>query len=123
MVKKRWYDKDPTTSMAVSLLQNANKRDQLKTTKYIYQQLEQEGYLDNPDITKTFEGTYIFPFRRRQKLEQSASRLLEVLKHLPTDVQVEMSLHMINFMYLLDSGTLPSEMDLENQALKRVAEA
>ncbi len=104
MVKKRWYDSDPTISMAVSLLHNAAQTDQIKTTDYIFKLLEEQGAVEAYNLAKPLTVTYIFPFARREKLEQSTWRLLEILKNLPKDLQVEMALAMIQFIYRLESG-------------------
>lgn len=110
MVKKRWYDNDPTISMAVSLLHNAAQADQIRTTDYIFRLLEGQGIVEAYNLAKPLTVTYIFPFSRREKLEQSTWRLLEILKNLPQALQVEMALNIIQFVYKLESGgDIPAE--------------
>ncbi len=101
----RWYDNDPTLSMAVSLLQNASRTHQELTARYIFHQLESENLLDS-DILRTQEDRvrFMFPSRFRQKLDVQSRRLLEVLKLLPYEVQQRMALQMIQYIYVLDAG-------------------
>jgi hypothetical protein len=76
----------------------------VKTADYIFKLLEQQGALGEHQLGKTITISYLFPFTRREKLEQTTWRLLEILKHLPKDLQLEMALNMIQFIYKLDSG-------------------
>ena len=102
----RWYDQDPTLSLAVSLLQNASLHDQAKTAQYLIRIIDSMGTLQ-PEAAKksALNLGYIFPHnRRRENLEPSARKLLEILKHLPYDSQLEMAIQIIHYIYLLDAG-------------------
>ncbi len=104
MLKKRWYDQEPTTSMAVSLLQNASIEAQLQTTDYILTFLKDENILEESRIQATLNTTSLLPFLRQDPLQQSTWRLLEIMKALPKELQLEVALNMIQFIYTLDSG-------------------
>lgn len=108
-MKKRWYDQDPTLSMAVSLLQNAEPTHQEMTAKYLLKYLERHHVLDKHEMSRN-QLHFIFPFMRRSRLNPYAWQLLEVMKRLPRTLQLEVALMMINHVYLLDSGMDP---DLE----------
>ncbi|MBY0403770.1 MAG: hypothetical protein K2X66_07705 [Cyanobacteria bacterium] len=110
-MNKRWYDHDPTISMAVSLLLNASKSDQLQTVKYTINLLERDEVLKHyrKEIGDPLRVSYMFPLNRRRNMEQSTRRLLEILKRLPPNIQVETAVSMINYIYLLDAGMALSD--------------
>lgn len=109
-MKKRWYDQDPTLSMAVSLLQNASPLHQEMTAKYLMKYLERHHVLDKHDMNKN-QLAFLFPFVRRSRLNLHAWHLLELVKRLPRTLQLEVALMMINHVYLLDGGMDP-EMEM-----------
>lgn len=113
-MNKRWYDHDPTLSMAISLLMNASKTDQIRTSKYIMNLLEKDELLKRHRQEKgdPLAIAYMFPENKRRNMEESCRRLLEILKRLPFDVQLEMALSMINYIYLLDAGMALNEEQL-----------
>ena len=116
-MKKRWYDQDPTLSMAVSLFQSALPARQEMTAKYLMKYLERHHVLDNYDMKRN-QLYFIFPFVRRNHLNVHAWHLLEVIKRLPRTLQLELALMMINHIYLLDSGM---ETDFNGEIIEIVA--
>lgn len=104
-MKQRWYDNDPTLSMAISLLQNASKNHQEMTARHALHYLERENLVD-PSFLRTQDGRikFIFPLKRRTRMDVQACRMLEIMKRLPPDVQQAMALQVINYIYLLDGG-------------------
>lgn len=110
-MKQRWYDKEPTLSMAVSLLQNSPQESQELTARYAMQYLQRHSLVP-PGFLQTQEGPvkFIFPIRRR-KFDLAAHRLLETMKRLPEDVQQIMAVLIINYIYLLDSGRDIEELE------------
>lgn len=117
-MNKRWYDHDPTISMAISLLQNASKPDQFRTVKYIIGLLERDEILNQykKEIGDPLRVSYLFPFNKRRNMEPSTRRLLEILKLLPESIQLEMALSIINYIYLLDAGMALSQEEFPNQS-------
>lgn len=108
---KRWYDNDPTLSMAISLLQNASYANQELAAKYIFNIIEQQRLLNNQQFNSLYKGiAFIFPNNRNQ-LQVEARRLVEELKHLPSVTQESLALVLINYIYVLDQGL----SNLENQ--------
>ena len=77
---KRWYDIDPTVSLAVSLMRNANIMTQYECADNI--------------LTDAF--TYVL--RRWYDTDQKIAEAFEYLKSLPFDVQKEAALEIINFL-------------------------
>ena len=116
---QRWYDKDPTLSMAVSLVQNASKVHQELTARYIFRLLEMENLLDAPSLKTGGEERirFIFPGHEKRKLDVHFRHLLEVLKLLDFEVQQRMSVQMIQYVYVLDAG---ESEELMQQALLEV---
>jgi hypothetical protein len=114
-MKLRWYDKDPTLSMAISLLQNASKSHQEMTARHALHYLERENLVD-PAFLRTQDGRikFIFPLKRRSKMDVQACRMLEIMKRMAPDLQQTMALQIINYIYLLDGGMeipMPDEME------------
>lgn len=102
-MKQRWYDNDPTLSMAVSLLQNAPHSQQEMAARYMLRYMEREGILDDLKLGKQ-QVQFVFPFIKRSRMQVHAFRLLEIMKHMPRNAQLEMALHLINYIYMLDAG-------------------
>jgi hypothetical protein len=100
----RWYDQDPTLSMAVSLLQNASRSHQMQTSRYILSILEGEGILARHHLPDTDRLFFLFPIRKRQHFDSTSLQVIELLKRLPASVQLEMALNIINCIYLLEHG-------------------
>lgn len=102
-MKQRWYDKDPTLSMAISLLQNASHTHQEMTARYLFSIMDTEGLLDSAELrTQTERVRFIFPNFRRSGFEMHARHLVELLKHLSTENQQMMAVKLINYIYILD---------------------
>lgn len=104
-MKHRWYDKDPTLSMAVSLLQNASRTHQEMAARYLFKVMEHEGLLQSADLrTQSDRVRFIFPTFRRNGFEMHARHLIELLKHLSFDSQQMLAVQLINYIYILDGG-------------------
>ena len=116
-MKQRWYDKEPTLSMAVSLMQNAIPVYQEMTAKYILKHMEREGILEQYQLSNQ-DVSFMFPFIKRTRMNIHAWEMMEVLKRLPRQLQLDIALQMINYIYMLDSGeTLEKE---EENVLQQV---
>lgn len=124
-MKHRWYDNDPTLSMAISLLQNASKAHQEMAARHMFSVMEDNGLLNIAELrTKEDRLRFIFPSFRRHRFEMHARHLVELFKHLPVGDQQEMAVQLINYMYLLDCGMteplvpLPMEEEVAGPALR-----
>ena len=102
-MKQRWYDHDPTLSMAVSLLQNAPHSQQEMAARYMLRYMEREGILEDMDLSRQ-KVHFMFPFAKRSRLQPHAFRFLEIVKRMPRNAQLELALHLINYIYMLDAG-------------------
>ncbi|HEY9746005.1 MAG TPA: hypothetical protein V6C99_07290 [Oculatellaceae cyanobacterium] len=113
-MQNRWYDNDPTLSMAISLLQNASKTHQELAARYMFKLMESRNLLDKAEQgSKSERVRFIFPTFRRSRFEMHARHLVELLKHLPTETRQELALQLINYVYILDCGM--SDFDIPGQ--------
>lgn len=92
---KRWYDIDPTVSLAVSLLRNAAEETQAKCADFIIEKAKDSGVmLPGSSLNSAFH--YIL--RRWYDKDKKVSEAFEYLQHAPSEVQKEISLEVINFL-------------------------
>ena len=92
---KRWYDIDPTVSLAVSLMRNANIMTQYKCADLIVKKSKDNG-VDLADNILTDAFTYVL--RRWYDTDQKIAESFEYLKSLPEELQKEVALDLINFL-------------------------
>lgn len=92
---KRWYDVDPTVSLAVSLMRNANIITQYKCADLIVKKSKENGIdLSENVITDAFN----YVLRRWYDTDQKIAEAFEYLKLLPIDIQKETALALINLL-------------------------
>lgn len=92
---KRWYDIDPTVSLAVSLMRNASIMVQYDCADLIISKSKENG-VDLADNILTDAFTYVL--RRWYDTDQKVAESFEYLKCLPTEVQKEVALELINLL-------------------------
>ena len=92
---KRWYDIDPTVSLAVSLMRNANVMVQYDCADLIISKSKETG-VDLADNILTDAFTYVL--RRWYDTDQKIAEAFEYLKCLPEDIQKEVALEIINLL-------------------------
>jgi hypothetical protein len=104
-MKQRWYDTDPTLSMAISLLYNASKTHQEMAARYLYKFMEAKKLMDRTELrTKEERIRFLFPAFRRSGFEIHARYIVELIKHLNYEAQQDVAIALINYVYVLDSG-------------------
>lgn len=92
---KRWYDVDPTVSLAVSLMRNANEQTQLKCAEHII------DYAQQRDITlksSTLNDAFNYILRRWYDKDKTVSEAFEYFQVAPSEMQKEISLEVINLL-------------------------
>lgn len=92
---KRWYDVDPTVSLAVSLMRNANEQTQLKCAEHII------DYAKQRDVTlksNTLNDAFNYILRRWYDKDKTVSEAFEYFQVAPSDLQKEISLEVINIL-------------------------
>ena len=91
-MNKRWYDIDPTVSLAVSLMRNASILTQYKCADLIVTKSKENG-LDVSENIITDAFNYVL--RRWYDTDQKIAESFEYLKLMPEDIQKEMALEII----------------------------
>ncbi len=94
-MNKRWYDVDPTVSLAVSLMRNANIMTQYKCADIIVKKSKDNG-IDLSENILTDAFNYVL--RRWYDTDQKIAEAFEYLKLMPLELQKEVSLDLINFL-------------------------
>ena len=92
---KRWYDVDPTVSLAVSLMRNANIMTQYKCADLIVKKSKDSG-VDLADNILADAFSYVL--RRWYDTDQKIAESFEYLKSLPEELQKEVALELINLL-------------------------
>lgn len=94
-MNKRWYDVDPTVSLAVSLMRNADIITQYKCADLIVGKSKENGIdLSENIITDAFN----YVLRRWYDTNQKIAEAFEYLKLMPEDIQKETALDIINLL-------------------------
>lgn len=96
-MQKRWYDNDPTVSLAISLMRNANIISQYKCADLIVQTSKENG-LDMSENIITDAFSYVL--RRWYDTDQKIAEAFEYLKSLPEELQKEVSLKIIQLLQI-----------------------
>ena len=94
-MNKRWYDIDPTVSLAVSLVRNANIMAQYKCADLIVQKSKDNG-IDQTENILTDAFNYVL--RRWYDTDQKIAEAFEYLKLMPPELQKETALEIINLL-------------------------
>ncbi len=94
-MNKRWYDIDPTVSLAVSLMRNANIIAQYKCADLIVAKSKDNGFdLSENILTDAFN----YVLRRWYDTDQKIAEAFEYMKLLPESLQKELALELINLL-------------------------
>ena len=92
---KRWYDIDPTVSLAVSLMRNANIMTQYKCADLIVEKSKTNGI----DLSENIlSDAFNYVLKRWYDTDQKIAESFEYLKSLPFDIQKEAALEIINLL-------------------------
>ena len=92
---KRWYDIDPTVSLAVSLMRNANIISQYKCADLIVNKSKNNG-IDMSDNILVDAFNYVL--RRWYDTDQKIAESFEYLKQMPEELQKETALELISLL-------------------------
>lgn len=92
---KRWYDVDPTVSLAVSLIRNTNEKTQLRCADFIIEYAKKyDVKIQNGSLNDAFN--YIL--RRWYDKDKRIAEAFEYFEAATLDVQKEISMEVINFL-------------------------
>lgn len=92
---KRWYDIDPTISLAVSLMRNANIVSQYKCADLIVNKSKENG-IDLSD--NIIADAFNYVFRRWYDSDQKIAEAFEYLKLMPVNLQKEVAIDLISLL-------------------------
>jgi len=101
----RWYDKDPTVSLAVSILRSAASDNQDLVAEFIVKRVLDYG-INPPHKVESFLDMFKMRWYDENK---NLSRAFEYLKEAPQNIQQEIAIEMIDYIYKLD-GSLNDEL-------------
>ncbi len=91
-MQKRWYDLDPTVSLAVSLMEQADEKDCLECANYIIDKAKSYGVrISENDLAETFN----YLLRRWYDKDKQIHYAFEYLKVAPYDVQLGIAFDII----------------------------
>lgn len=92
---KRWYDIDPTVSLAVSLLRNSNEQAQFRCAEHIIDYAKQH----NIELkSSSLSGAFNYILRRWYDQDKTVSEAFEYFQVAPMELQKEISLEIINIL-------------------------
>lgn len=98
---KRWYDVDPTVSLAVSLMRNSNILTQYKCADIIIKTSKENG-IDLSENILTDAFSYVL--RRWYDTDQKIAESFEYLKLLPEAIQKAVALEIIDLLQAEEAG-------------------
>lgn len=99
-MQKRWYDMDPSVSLAVSLLENADEKLQLECADYIIEKAKSFGVrISENDLAEAFNSI----FRRWYDKNKQMHYAFEYFKMASYDVQLGLALDIIEKLDTHDS--------------------
>ena len=94
MNNQRWYDKEPTLSLAISLLQNSNLEIQHKCADIAIEIAMKNGVTLNNDI----KSAVIYLMRRWYDKDEILSQALEYIKNSDENLRKKIAVAMIEFL-------------------------
>lgn len=92
---KRWYDVDPTISLSVSLLRNANDDIKLKCAEFII------DYTKDRNVTlksNSLNDAFNYIMKRWYDKDKTMAEAFEYFECSPVDIQKEVALQIINIL-------------------------
>lgn len=94
-MNKRWYDIDPTVSLAVSLMRNSNIISQYKCADLIINKSKDNGFDMSENI---LVDAFNYVLRRWYDTDQKIAESFEYLKQMPEELQKETALELITLL-------------------------
>ena len=94
MEKKRWYDKEPTVSLAVSLIKNSKEETQQKCAEFIKQKAQEHGIVLKTNIL----GAFNYVLNRWYDTTQQLSEAFDYLKDADEETRKQIAIDVIAFL-------------------------
>ncbi len=103
MNNKRWYDQEPTISLAVSLIQNSKQDTQLECAKLIKEKAQDHGVI----LQNNLFGAFNYVLHRWYDINEELSEAFGYLKAADDETRKQIAIDIISF--LEKSETLQNE--------------
>lgn len=98
MENKRWYDQDPTLSLAVSLIKNAPLDTQLKCAEFIKEKAQDYGVVLKTNLL----GAFNYVLNRWYDSQEQLAELMDYLKNADDETRKQLSVDIINFLQAVE---------------------
>ena len=92
--KQRWYDKEPTLSLAVSLIQNSSVGLQVQCAEFITQKAQDYGVVLNTNLF----GAFNYVLHRWYDQSEPLSEAFGYLKEADDDTRKQIAIAVIDFL-------------------------
>lgn len=96
----RWYDREPTLSLAVSLLKSTRVENQILVAELILSRAEEH----NIQIKETTFNKITNFIRRWYDTEETLFKAFEYLRHANNDIQKNLAIEIIDYLCLIDES-------------------
>lgn len=93
-MKQRWYDKDPTVSLAISLLKNTNEETKRLCAEEIIKEVEEKGIKLPTGLISRINST----FQRWYDEDSSLSKAMEYLRLSPPELRKGIAIEIIELL-------------------------
>ncbi len=94
MNSKRWYDKEPTLSLAVSLIKNSKTDTQLRCAEFIKSKAQDYGVVLNSNLL----GAFNYVLNRWYDSSEPLAEAFGYLKEADEETRKQISLEVIAFL-------------------------
>lgn len=100
---KRWYDLDPTVSLAVSLIRNANESAQSQCADFIIDYAQQREVKLR---SNTLNDAFNYLLQRWYDQDEKVAQAFEYFEVSPMEIKKEISLEVINILQSSESNQI-----------------
>lgn len=100
MYSARWYDVDPTLSLAVSLLRNSEEKTQINAAEFVIKNAEKRNIKINSHISNIFK-TFT---RRWYDYHKTVSTAFQYLQNASAQQQKEIAVELIDYLYKIEKS-------------------
>lgn len=98
-MNNRWYDKEPTLSLAVSLMKNESVNIQVSCAQLITEKAQSLGIKRNSNLLDAFNYVIL----RWYETDERISEAFEYLKAADDDVRKEIAIELIEYLQKIES--------------------
>ena len=98
MENKRWYDKEPTLSLAVSLIKNSSEDVQIKCAEFIKNKAQDFGVVLNSNLL----GAFNYVINRWYDKQEQLTEAFDYLKEADDETRKQISIEVIAYLEKLE---------------------